>query len=247
MSKKALVLRVNDKDGKSYGGFQWPLEVGATVTAPDWKKNEACGNGLHGWLYGQGDHSCTDRWAAEGALWYVVEVNLADVVMLGGKCKFPGCVVKFIGDKKSATDYLWEREPQSRNCAVIGAQRADLRDGVHVQVGVLGTATAGDRGTATAGDRGTATAGYRGTATAGYSGTATAGDSGTATAGDSGTATAGDRGTATAGKYGCICILFYDAKVEAFRKRCAEVDGVIIKADTPYRLDDSGNFVEVIA
>ena len=222
----ALVLRVCASDGSSHGGFKWPLTVGAEVVAPDWKDNRECGNGLHGWLYGQGDHSCADYWHQEGAQWIVVEVDSESIVELGGKVKFPRGIVRFAGDKKSATDFLWENEPRSRDVAVIGASRADLRDKAMVQVGVLGTATAGyrgtatagvlgtatagvlgtatagDRGTATAGYRGTATAGDRGTATAGYSGTATAGDLGTATAGDSGTATAGDGGTATAGPLG---------------------------------------------
>jgi hypothetical protein len=28
-------LRTTDKDGKAHGGFQWPMEVGATVTATE--------------------------------------------------------------------------------------------------------------------------------------------------------------------------------------------------------------------
>jgi hypothetical protein len=198
----ALVLRVCGPKGESHGGFVWPLEPGSVAKAPDWSKRKECGQGLHGWLYGQGDHSCTDRWGNEGAQWLVVEVESDSIIELGGKVKFPEGIVRFAGDAKSATDYLWEHEPRSRAVAVIGACRAEKQDGAVVAVGALGTATAGDSGTATAGYSGTATAGDSGTATAGYSGTATAGDSGTATAGDSGTATAGYSGTATAGDSG---------------------------------------------
>ena len=81
---------------------------------------------------------------------------------------------------------------------------------------------------ATAGDYGAATAGYRGTATAGYGGTATA----------------GYRGTATAGEGGVIVILHWDSE-RGDHLRCAEVDGVTIKANTPYRLNEKGEFVEV--
>ena len=224
---KALVLRVCDKDGKSHGGFQWPLTVGATVTAPDWQAEAECGNGLHGWLYGQGELA-TDWYKQEGAQWLVVEVNLESVVMLGGKCKFQSCVVRFVGDSKGATDYLWEHEPQSRNVAVIAAHRSDMTPKALVQVGHLGRASAGDSGTASAG----------------YSGTASAGYSGTASAGNYGTASAGNYGTASAGYYGCICILSHDKKTGVYRKRCAEVDGVKIKANTPYRLNEAGEFVE---
>jgi hypothetical protein len=98
-------------------------------------------------------------------------------------------------------------------------------------------ATAGYYGTATAGYRGTATAGYYGTATAGKHGTATAGYYGTATAGDYGTATAGYRGTATAGEGGIIAILHRD------KRRCAEVGKGGLKPNTPYKLDENGEFI----
>ena len=140
----ALILRVCNKDGSSHNGFKWPMEVGAVVKAPDWRDNKECGNGLHGWLYGQGDHGCTDYWSREGAQWLVVEAET--MLDLGGKVKFPECVIRFVGDKKSATDYLWENELRSRDVAVIGAQRSDMRDGAMVMVGALGTATAGDSG-----------------------------------------------------------------------------------------------------
>ena len=111
----------------------------------------------------------------------------------------------------------------------------DYVDQTSVTAGYSGTATAGDRGTAAAGDRGTATAGYRGTATAGYGGTATAGYGGTATAGYGGTATAG---------YGGVIVIEYH-NGEDYVKKCAEVDGGKIKANTPYQIVD-GEFREVV-
>ena len=229
----SLVLRVCAADGSSHGGFKWPLAVGAEVVAPDWNKLAKCGNGLHGWLFGQGDHSCAVHWQHEGAQWLVVEVESDSVVELGGKVKFPRGVVRFAGDRKSATDYLWENELRSRDVAVIGAQRADLRDKAMVQVGALGTATAGYSGTATVGDRGTATAGYRGTATAG--------DSGTATAGALGTATAGYSGTATAGEGGVISIEYHDGK--RYRRLIGAIGENGLKPNTPYRVE-AGKFAE---
>ena len=221
----SLVLRVCAADGSSHGGFKWPLTAGAEVVAPDWKDNRECGNGLHGWLYGQGDHSCADYWQHEGAQWIVVEVDSASIIELGGKVKFPRGVVRFSGDNKSATDYLWENEPRSRDVAVIGACRADMRDKAMVQVGALGTAAAG----------------YSGTATAGDSGTATAGDSGTATAGDRGTATAGDRGTATAGDSGVISIEYYDG--QRYHHLIGDIGENGLKPNTPYRVENA-KFVE---
>ncbi|WP_222426189.1 hypothetical protein [Pseudomonas aeruginosa] len=197
----ALILRTCSADLTSHGGFQWPDKIGAVVEAPDWKKDNRCGHGLHGWLFGQGDHDCSSTVGDADAKWLVVEVVIADLIALGGKVKFPRCTVRHIGDKASATQFLIANEPRAAGVAVIGAT-LQAGDKELCQVGAYGTATAGDEGTATAGDEGTATAGDKGTATAGDWGTATAGDWGTATAGDLGTATAGDWGTATAGDEG---------------------------------------------
>ncbi|WP_217990452.1 DUF7666 domain-containing protein [Pseudomonas aeruginosa] len=171
----ALVLRTCSADLTSHGGFRWPDKIGAVVEAPDWKKDNKCGHGLHGWLFGQGDHDCSSTVGDTDAKWLVVEVGLSDLIALGGKVKFPRCTVRHIGDKASATQFLIANEPRAAGVAVIGA-----------------TLQAGDKELCQVGAYGTATAGYKGTATAGYKGTATAGDWGTATAGNEGTATAGD-------------------------------------------------------
>ncbi|WP_179196231.1 DUF7666 domain-containing protein [Pseudomonas aeruginosa] len=197
----ALVLRTCSADLTSHGGFQWPDKIGAVVEAPDWKKDNRCGHGLHGWLFGQGNHDCSGTVGDADAKWLVVEVGLSDLIALGGKVKFPRCTIRHIGNRASATQFLIANEPRAAGVAVIGAT-LQAGDKELCQVGAYGTATAGDEGTATAGYKGTATAGYKGTATAGYKGTATAGNWGTATAGYKGTATAGDRGTATAGNRG---------------------------------------------
>jgi hypothetical protein len=159
-NKTALVLRCCAADMRSSHGFVWP-GVGKVAEAPDWEANGACGKGLHGWLYGQGDHSCCDYWSRENSKWLVLEVEESAIHMLGGKCKFPRATVRFVGSMADAAAYLIEHEPRAATVAVIGANlRAD--DGQPATVGALGTATAGSLGTATAGDRGTATAGDRG-------------------------------------------------------------------------------------
>ena len=255
----SLVLRVCRSDGTSHGGFQWPMEVGAEVIAPDWKNNAECGSGLHGWLYGQGDHTCSDHWVHDGARWMVLEVESSGIVMLGGKCKFERCVIRFVGDMADAADYIAKHEPMAADVAIIGACKR-VGDNASVIVGAMGTATAGDSGTATAGEAGTATAGGWGTATAGeagtataggwgtatagYRGTATAGDSGTATAGSWGTATAGSWGTATAGEAGELRINYWDDKSKRRRTALAYVGENGIKPDAAYRLNDKHQFEE---
>jgi hypothetical protein len=240
--KTALVLRCCASDMSSANGFVWP-GVGEIAIAPDWREDGACGHGLHGWLYGQGDHSCSDYWTREGAKWLVVEVEESVIQMLGGKCKFPRGLVRFVGEKHEAAAYLIAHEPRAAGVAVIGAHLV-RGDAQAVTVGALGTATAGYRGTATAGALGTATAGYRGTATAGDRGTATAGDRGTATAGALGTATAGYRGTATAGYRGEIRARYWDDKNQRYRTVIGYVGEDGIRANVAYRLDSKNMLVE---
>ena len=202
-SKRVLVLRSCNADMTSYGGFKWP-ESGH-IEAFDWNTTVRCGNGLHGFLWGEGNGSLA-YWD-EGAKWLVVSVEESTIIDLGGKVKYRSGEVVFCGDSKSAAQYVSDNGGFGKRIiagtATAGARgTATAGDAGTATAGSAGTATAGERGTATAGDAGTATAGDAGTATAGSAGTATAGERGTATAGDAGTATAGARGTATAGYAG---------------------------------------------
>ena len=214
-NKTALVLRTCAADGTSYNDFRWPLKVGSIVKAPDWKPTKECGNGLHGLLHGAGAGSLLN-WSPD-AKWMVLEIKLADAIMLGGKCKFPQAKILFVGDRKAATDFMLPLVPNGSN--VVGAF-------------------------VTVGDGQIATAGYSGTATAGNSGTATAGNRGTATAGDYGTATAGDYGTATAGNSGEIRIRWYDYAKDRYRTVGGYIGENGLKANTKYRLNDKHEFVQ---
>lgn len=136
------LLKTVAADGAAHGGFVWPLEVGAEVTAPDWSDAIECGGGLHGLLDGRGNGPLLS-WSP-GAVWLVAEVPAdARLVDLVGKVKVDRCVVAHVGDRLSATGFLAE---QGQVDGVVGA---------HVVAGDGGTATAGYGGTATAGDYGT--------------------------------------------------------------------------------------------
>jgi len=232
MTEKHLILRTCNADMTSRKGFKWPRS--GPVAAPDWNPAPECGNGLHGFLRGEGNGGLAN-WSSD-AVWLVAEVET--YVDLGGKVKFPAAHVIFAGSRLEAAAIVKARYPDA---AVIGANVAveDRRDAV---VGDYGTATAGSGGTATAGHQGTATAGACGTATAGDWGAATAGDDGTATAGERGTATAGYIGTATAGDGGMLQIYYYDRND---RKRIATsyVGENNILPNVKYRLDGNANFV----
>ncbi|HNG25761.1 MAG TPA: hypothetical protein PLC03_17480, partial [Microthrixaceae bacterium] len=127
------LLKTVKADGTARGGFQWPLDEGAEVTAPDWDPTPVCGGGLHGLLNGAGNGGLIN-WSTD-AVWIVAEIpDDETVVDLDGKVKVRRCIVRHVGDKTSAPEFL----------AAHG----------HTEGVVYGTATAGVSGTATAGDYG---------------------------------------------------------------------------------------------
>ena len=131
---KHLILRTCDANMQSHGGFQWPRS--GPVAAPDWNRTAECGNGLHGFLRGEGAGTLAD-WSRD-AVWLVAEVET--FVDLGGKVKFPTAEVIFAGSRLEATALVKARYPDA---AVVGANVA-VEDRRVAVVGYSGTATAGD-------------------------------------------------------------------------------------------------------
>jgi hypothetical protein len=193
--KDRLVLRTCKPFGKSSHDFIWNLEIGGITTAPDWEPTEECGQGLHGFLNGEGNGYLVD-WSEE-AIWLVVE-PIGKIIDLNGKVKFKSATTIFVGDRPSATNYLRE---QIGNYAIIGGTSTSGYSGISTS-GYSGTSTSGYSGTSTSGDGGTSTSGYGGTSTSGYGGTSTSGDGGTSTSGNGGTSTSGDGGTSTSANRG---------------------------------------------
>jgi len=151
-----LFLRTCKKDGSSYGGYKWNLEVGAVNKALDYNDRPECGGGLHGLKNGIGDADYLDF--SDDAVGVVFSAD-ADIIEFDGKAKVRFARIEFVG---AITD-----------CAAYIHAQTGL-DGIIMQTaiaGIRGQATAGNRGQATAGDGGTATAGDEGQATAGYDGT----------------------------------------------------------------------------
>jgi hypothetical protein len=145
-----LYLRTTDKDGKAHRGFQWPMEVGATVTAPDWTPTAECGRGLHGLLDGLGDASHLSF--SGDAVWWIVEAD--DAIDLDGKHKFQSCKVLAFGPRHEVT-------------AQLHAMRPGPIHGLCLTGGDGATLTGGDGATLSGGDEATLTGGYWATLTGG--------------------------------------------------------------------------------
>ena len=201
---KVLALKNLPRDGKAYGGFQWPTKAGETVSAPDWRPNNECGGGLHIWFWGLGigDGKQTD-W---NGLWMVVACDPSETVgnLEGahkGKCR--QCEIVLVGSYNDCMQHtIAGRIAWVMNNAGSASQTGDM--GSASQTGYAGSASqTGDRGSASQ-------TGYRGSASqTGYKGSASqTGDMGSASqTGDRGSAVSnGEECTVEATCGGCLAI-----------------------------------------
>jgi hypothetical protein len=193
-------LRTTDKDGKAYGGFQWPMRVGAIVETPDWDAKPECGHGLHGLKDGLGDASHLS--SASDAVWWIVKAD--DAVDLGGKHKFPRCEVVALGDRATLTAALYALRPGPIHYLTLtGGYRATLTGGYCATLtgGDDAKLTGGYRAKLTGGDDAKLTGGDYATLTGGYYATLTGGDGATLTGGDYAKLSGGYRAKLTGGDY----------------------------------------------
>ena len=141
---RSLILRTCAADMSSHGGFIWPRT--GRIEAPDWKPTVACGNGLHGFLHGEGSGSLAS-WEPD-AVWIAAWVPTDQLIDLDGKVKFPWAEVAVAGTREEAIAFL-----RANGCA--GAIVGDTITG-----GYGSTITGGYRSTITGGDGSTITARY---------------------------------------------------------------------------------------
>jgi hypothetical protein len=239
-----LILRTTDKDGKSYGHFQWP-EIGP-VECSDWSPQKKCGNGLHGWLWGAGDWSLKSQ--GVDIKWKVVEVLASDVVDIdGSKVKFPkGNVIATFTAWADAMAVIRDRALKAVKVKAVATESREIASAT----GNYGHASAtGDYGHASA-------TGYPGhaSATGDYGHASATGDSGHASAtgysghasatGYSGWAVAGYKGKAKAAANGVLTVLWWDEKSRRPRVTVGYVGEEGIEADQWYGVE-SGKLVKV--
>ena len=188
------ILKTTRVGGLTYNDFQWPTEVGAKVTAPDWNPEPECGNGLHGWLNGEGVGT-VGYINTEGCIWMDLGVE-GEVVELQGKVKFKECTILHVGDQLSATKFLRNLVPESR--AMLGEQLL-VGDNTTEMTGDYGSITGGNWSTLTGGNWSTLTGGNDSTLIGGYRSALTGGNESTLTGGDRSTLTGGYGSTLTGG------------------------------------------------
>lgn len=140
------LMKTVQADGSAWGGFVWPLEVGAEVVAPDWDPEPRCGGGLHGLLNGQGDGAMLS-WE-DDAVWIAAEIPDGDpIVDLSGKVKVRRCIVSAAGGRAAVTAWL-----AARGCGSVVGAALTGGNGATLTGGNRAIITGGDGATLTGGD-----------------------------------------------------------------------------------------------
>ena len=257
-------LRTCDNNFKAaHNGFQWPNEIGAKAYPEHWNPEKECGNGLHGFLNGEGDKNLAD-WS-DSAQWLVFSADSETLVNLGEKIKVPEATIAHIGRGKTAFDRLQDCHAFLRVNNSLG-----LRAFKQVTIGGNGctftggngcTFTGGNDCTFTGGDCCTFTGGNDCTFTGGYGCTFTGGDHCTFTGGNGCTFTGGDcctftggYGCAFTGGYGCAftggdcCTFtyrFFDKNTQRYHIRTAYTGENGILANVTYKVNENGDLMPV--
>jgi len=265
---EVLIVKCTNADRVAYGGFVYPAEVGAVVEASDWNPEATCGSGVHGWAWGLGIGEGKE--ADYHGVWYVLAVDPKDVVNLSGKCKFPRGTVRYVGQWAGALIMTLAGRIAYTVQASSGSASNSGSSGSASNSGYSGSASnSGSSGSASnSGYSGSASnSGYSGSASnSGSSGSASnSGSSGSASnsgysgsasnSGYGGSASTAAKGTAAictglysqarAAEFGCIALAWWNEKERRTEMRCATtgVSGQL-SADTWYRLNEAGEFVE---
>jgi len=212
---EVLVLRFSNRDGTAHHGFQHPMTVGESVTAPDWNSTPECGGGIHGWPWGHAIGSGKEPDYRDG-LWQVYGVRPADITPLDGKIKFRTGVLRYYGEWAGAFQLIL---PGRIALCQLNSDSA--------------ASATGYRGAASAtGERGAAS-------TTGWYGAASA------TGGCSIAAVTGEDGRAMTGEGGVINLAWFNPVTRKYQMKCAEVGTNGLEPNIWYQLDKNGRFTPV--
>jgi len=206
---KVLVLRSCGVDLTSFNEFQWPAS--GPVEAPDWDPTPFCGHGLHGLLWGEGDHGHLVSVFPQKYL--VVEVEESEVVAIprwqqNRMVKFPRGNVVYCGSRSGAAQFIQQARPEAQVAGLVQVGEEAKSFNLGLSVALEGSAESGFDGVAVA-LRGSATvktgmalAGHNCQAEAGFQGIAVSGEHGKSLTGAEGLSVSSYQGHAASGTSG---------------------------------------------
>ena len=143
---RVYLLRSCRSDFRAHGGYLWPSVVGAECHPERWDPSPVCGDGLHGFVNGEGGAGLAD-WS-DAAQWIVFSAPINQVVALGpSKSKAAVARIEHVGVGDTGAD-------RRRSCLAFLARIGRLGPaamGVQRQGGDGSTLTGGARSTLTGG------------------------------------------------------------------------------------------------
>ena len=137
---EVLIVKCVEKDGTSYNGFRWPLEVGASVEALDWNPEPVCGGGLHGWPWGLAWGDGKDP--GYGGTWLVFGAKPDETVSLNGKVKARRGTIRYVGSWDGALGFVIAGQMELVHRSSSGTATASGWYGAATASGRYGAATA---------------------------------------------------------------------------------------------------------
>ncbi len=193
--ERTFLLRSCKSDFTAHDGFVWPHQVGAVVHPSRWNPDAVCGDGLHGFINGEGDAGLAD-WSND-AQWIVFSEESEHVVKLGqDKAKARSGRIEHVGQGATGRDRLIDCLAHLERIGRCGP----------TAMGVM--RSGGDGSTLTGGD----------------GSTLTGGDGSTLTGGDRSTLTGGDRSTLTGGENSILIFRWWDRAKNCMRLATADAD-----------------------
>ena len=226
-----------DKDLKCRG-FQY--EIGKEYEE---ETASLCNSGFHACEY---PLDCFGYYAPAYSRFCEVEIedngerNSNDTKVCGKKIKV-GAEIGIAGIIKAAFSYVKEHctnaEVGKDKCCLTGGNSSALTGGNRSAL------TGGDWSALTGGDSSALTGGNRSALTGGDWSALTGGNRSALTGGNRSVVYGGENAKVRAGK-GSVLALQYWKNGEFVGIKCKEVDGVKVKADTWYKLDKAGRFIE---
>jgi len=209
------VMKSVNKDMSSSHNPEFKYPESGIVEAEDWMDTLECGNGLHGFLWGEGDGELADYSSA--SRWLLIRVNPLDgLVQMKDKCKFRRGEVMMVGDYHQIASEMCKHLPNNRPYRVIGVVITKNDDSVIV-------------------------GGYKSILEGGDCSTVTGGHDSTVKGGDCSTVKGGDRSTVTGGSNSIIILEYWNG--QDWKKKAGTIGENGLEPNVPYKLNDKHEFV----